>query len=207
MKPSLALFLLLLTPCGFALEYTANNDSWRLAVPEGFHRIALDKDTVIAAFKKDNPADATGRVIILVDLGAPIGREPLEIPPEKKDSLIVSRYAWKSFTVEAVDVVEEMDGVKLLTINAQVPIAPKAIEVKLFGLLAQRAQLQDDMKATLAGLDGNTNWLSGGQRIWLIITGSIKLVFVSVLLSIPIIYVIRKRVRAQKNHAKANLPS
>jgi hypothetical protein len=59
---------------------------------------------------------------------------------------------------------EEVNGVPTVTLNAQVPLKPEAIQVGVVGPAAQEEELRGTLRSVLASLDGETNWLTRRER-------------------------------------------
>ena len=195
MKSATLLLLFLLAPCGFALEVSAPDNSWHLTVPEGFAASPLPPGKVLAAFAKPGADGAVSRAIVLEDLGATLSRKPLDknALPANEATAVLSRAEWKSFPVDVIEVTEPVNGVPWLMLNAHIPLKPKAVQVKVSGPAERQADVRALLTTTLAGLDGETNWLTGGQRIWVLTKGLLQLTLLIALVAAPAVYFTRKK--------------
>jgi hypothetical protein len=111
-------------------------------------------------------ADKKGfeRMVMLQDLGGLIGRE-MPKPSEMPANARVETVPWKSHEVLLVAVREVEAGVASVTLNAQVPLTPKAIQVSVFGPQSDEAQLRQELRAIVASVEGPTNWGETGMAM------------------------------------------
>jgi hypothetical protein len=82
----------------------------------------------------------------------------------RKRGLRTYRERWKSFSLDVIVVKETEGGRAFVTRNVQVPIRPRAVQLKIFGLESRDAEMADLTRTLLASLDGSTDWLTEEQR-------------------------------------------
>ncbi len=140
-----------------------------LALPNGFKPIpdfrsppGVDIRYAFARMGRDGQPDAC---LFIERLGGVIGREPLsEAQVKKLGDARLCHEKWKSFDVDVFVVRETAAGRAYLTRNVQVPIKPRAIQLKIFGPESQDAELASLTRALLTSLDGPSNWLTDADR-------------------------------------------
>lgn len=142
---------------------------FQLSVPEGFVRDVLREqgDTVCAFQRAPGGDQKVGTFIVISRLGGVLGRE--KIDPEEvaamNPQIILSTERWQGFEIDVFRVPKQAEGLQLLTFNAQVPLRPEAVQVSVVGEADRENELRGVLQSVLSNLDGQTNWLSTGQRI------------------------------------------
>ena len=140
-----------------------------LTLPDGFERVfdipSPPGEDFRYVFKRVNP-DGRSTVCVFVErMGGVIGREPLKEEVIKKMGDVGHyREKWKSFDVDVFVVKETEGGFRFVTRNVQIPIKPYAIQLKVFGLESQDAELAELTRTLLASFDGPSNWLTDRER-------------------------------------------
>jgi hypothetical protein len=91
-------------------------------------------------------------------------------------------------------------GVASVTLNAQVPLKPKAIQVTVVGPQSDEAQLRQELRAIVASVEGPTNWSDRGmamsqQRLEKISHGAGRLWVFGCLLVIAVAVALKKLFR------------
>ena len=66
---------------------------------------------------------------------------------------------WQGYDVDAFEFPEEVAGAAFLNYNVQIPLKREAIQLTIFGPAARKAELKRLLNETLAGLQGESNWL------------------------------------------------
>jgi len=139
-----------------------------LILPDGFEPVldmppSPDADIRHAYTRPDS--DGNSAVLVLVQaLRGTIGREQMGEKWRAFGADRVYSEKWKSFEVEVVVSKKDQDGSTVIVRSVQVPIAPRAIQVTVFGDESNDAELADLTKALLASLDGPSNWLTNQSR-------------------------------------------
>lgn len=67
--------------------------------------------------------------------------------------------SWQSFDVQGFEVPETVNGIDAITFNVQIPLKPKAVQIKLFGPITRKEELRALLPQVLDGLKGHSNWL------------------------------------------------
>jgi hypothetical protein len=136
---------------------------FQLTLPEGFHPIPgmQANDRLAHGFVLgDTTDDKPGLFLLIENMHGTLTNErldPAKMPVGLKGRLFTT--TWQGFTVDAFEVPEEVNGVQCITYNVQIPLQKSAIQVKLFGPLERRAELDSYLPVVLAGLEGKSNWI------------------------------------------------
>ena len=160
-----ALFLLCSTHL-FAWTYTNQELGFSAALPDGYSDISsqMKVKALVSQGKMDPSKTGIIEMIAIQDLGAPIGRDDLSKTPGKPENVKFEKTAWKSFSIDLFSVVENVNSISFLTLNAQVPLKPHAIQITVAGPATDEARLRAEMQQIVASVDGPTNWLMDDER-------------------------------------------
>jgi len=151
------------------------NDSelhFTLNLPPGFIRAPQFvgvRPNIVHAFTRGTVAGGTtpGMLILIEKLGGTISREHLtmdKLPPGSKTRIFTTK--WQGFDVDVCEVPEIAGSTPVLTYNAQIPLRSQAIQVKVFGPASRKKELNAILTATVAGLQGESNWVAlGGTQL------------------------------------------
>src|SRR6266581_1431686 len=138
------LMLLLLASASAVQSQVRNAElGYSLALPEGFTDFpaARSQKDIVESWSEATPASAGGPLVLLVArMHGTLSREAMRQEDVPANTQVVS-FKWKGFDVS---------GLKTLTTQAGQP--------------DQAARGQAIMEATLASLEGETNWLTSAER-------------------------------------------
>jgi len=154
----------------FAGETVSNQPlGFRLSVPDGFVQdpTKAQGDIVFAFMRPAAPGDKANSGIMVSRMRGVIGREKIDpkLMATKAPKVTVVTEKWKDFEIEVTRVPEEFGALKVVTFNAQVPLKPEAIQISVVGETARENELRSALRTVLATLEGQTNWLTTGERI------------------------------------------
>ena len=166
------------TSVALAAEIDDRDLSFRLTLPEGFRPFPEGKsfspDTVYSYILGD-PRDNVLDIVVLIErMHGVLGRERLAKKARELGVELIKE-PWGPFTLEVFRIPETLEGVSLLTFNAQVPLRHEAIQLKLTGPAAREQEMRSLLKDLLANLEGDTNWLTDSERVSRLFTGLAKL--------------------------------
>lgn len=71
---------------------------------------------------------------------------------------------WKTFRLPVLETDQAVDDFPVSVFIVQIPLKPRAVQVWAMGRADRREQVERVFRALVAGLDGETNWLSPGER-------------------------------------------
>jgi hypothetical protein len=207
LQKTLALALLVLSTITLIAGETISDPQlgFELTVPDGFIQDpSRAQGDIVYVFKREPAGDQKFETLILVTrLKSYLGREKLD-PKDvaaRSSSVTLTTEKWKDFDIDVFRVPEEMDGMRWLTFNAQVPLKPKAIQIGVAGEAAREEELRMLLRRVLNNLDGPTNWLTNNERSERLATGITKLIIATSVLagvSIGIGLIIWQAVRKTK---------
>jgi hypothetical protein len=134
----------------------------KIQAPLGFRDYpeAKTRESVLQAFISGDPLDAEPDIVLLViDLGGIIGKENLALAAAKKEGVEPVKLKWKSHDIPVVKVSERHDdGLEIMTYNAQVPLVPKAIQIRVAGVKEKEEELEQILRIVLSSIEGESNW-------------------------------------------------
>jgi hypothetical protein len=111
------------------------------------------------AYLKGDPADpAPDLLLALEDLGGTIGQDDLAPLLRQRPEVTLERLPWQGRQIDVMRLPETLDGTAMVTFVAQVPLTPRAVQLRLFGPADREAELRADLLLALAQLAGPTNW-------------------------------------------------
>ena len=139
--------------------------NFTLALPDGFTErpdLLNSSQGIVHAFQYGRTEKGQLPVVLLIqNLGGTIGREhprPGDMPPGFNGKLFTTK--WHQFEVDGFEVPEEVNGTKTITYNVQIPLRNAAVQVKLFGAVDRKDELDSLLPKVLDGLQGESNWNS-----------------------------------------------
>lgn len=186
-------FAVLLLLAQSAQVATSAELGYRFPLPEGFVTFpaAAAQPDVVECWTESAPAAASGALIMCVQrLRGTIGRELMRQQDMPPGSQLV-QYKWKGFDIQGMHTDTAESGTPVVILAAQVPLRPEAIQLIVTGPRDQTDRVASIMTATLASLEGETNWLTSEQRSGRL--GNIAGVGFGIALLVFVIRVWRKR--------------
>ena len=160
--------LLLSLVVGTAAESQVRNAElgYTLTLPQGFTEFpeARSQKEVVDAWTEATPTSPNGALVILVArMRGVLPREAMRQEDVPANTQVVS-FKWKSFDVSGVKTQTSQAGKPVFVLVAQVPLRPEAVQLSVAGPADQQTRGQSIMEATLASLEGETNWLTSSER-------------------------------------------
>src|SRR2546430_16523985 len=161
------LMLLLLASASAVQSQVRNAElGYSLALPEGFTEFpeARAQKDVVDAWSETAPVSANGAMVLLVArMHGSLPREAMRQEDVPANTQVVS-FKWKGFDVSGLKTQASQEGKPVFVLLAQVPLRREAVQLSVAGPADQAARGQAIMEATLASLEGETNWLSSTER-------------------------------------------
>ena len=170
---------------------------YRFPLPAGFadfpEATATNAD-IVQCWSETTPVSASGALILCVQrMHGTIGREGLRPQDVPAGSQLV-HYKWKGFDIDGIRTDTAESGNPIVILAAQLPLRGEAVNLILTGPRDQVARVEGIMSATLAGFEGETNWLTAEQRAGRL--GNIVGVAIGLLLVLTVARILRARRRA-----------
>lgn len=141
--------------------------NYRITVPPGFIEFsearATNPDIVDCWAERPSPAVPPLLVMCVVRMRGVLPREAIKREEVPAGSQLVS-YPWREFQIQGLRTEDAQNGDSVVALVAQVPLRREAIQLTFAGSVGQEVRADSLMRMTLASLDGETNWLTSGQR-------------------------------------------
>lgn len=127
--------------------------------PEG-----LSQKDVVACWTEATPVSDAGAIVLCVQrMRGTLPREAMKQSEVPAPTQVVT-YKWKGFDINGLRTLTEQNGRSVFVLVAQVPLRREAVQLFSGGPADQETRGQEIMMATLATLEGETNWLTAAQR-------------------------------------------
>jgi hypothetical protein len=144
------------------VEHTELGFSLRL--PAGFERVSEEeKSDVVRVYRQTSAEGPLAIVVAIERLRGVLPRVDIEKAPVNPN-VQFSTERWNGFDILVGRVAEDLQGNPAVVLNAQVPLRPEAIQLKLIGPLSEETRLRGLLRDLLSTLQGSTNWLTDDER-------------------------------------------
>lgn len=190
------LLVLFALACGLSAEFVDDSRyNFRATIPPGFqplpsHMPRISESTIHAYYLGDLEDDQPDVVIGFENLGGVIGREKLDessLPPGVRGmDMTFERAQWEEFEIDLMVLRMADNGVDMISLAAQVPLKPEAIQVNIAGPQSQEQQVRGYMRAVLDNMEGESNWLTVEERNARLVEGVGKMI-VAIIVVVAII--------------------
>jgi hypothetical protein len=133
-----------------------------LDIPAGFAEFPAAKEMQRAehVFVKGDTTDRELDLILSVSaMPAALakGRRPPAVAGTRTN-VNLRTFNWRGIEVDGLVVSEVLLGVPFTTLNIQLPILPRAVQISVAGPTARQAELEQITAALLPSIDGPSNW-------------------------------------------------
>jgi hypothetical protein len=139
---------------------------YSLTLPAGFTDFpeARSQKDVVDAWSEATPVSANGAVVMLVArMHGTLPREAMRQEDVPANTQVVG-FKWKAFDLSGLKTLTTQQGKPVFVLVAQVPLRKEAVQLTVAGPADQAARGQAIMEATLASLEGESNWLTSTER-------------------------------------------
>lgn len=149
-----------------AMEYSNRELGFRLRLPDGFEEVTGGGPegamVVRARFNRDK---SLSRLLSIQDLGEVIRQDAnFSRLRGARGNVKREKMSWRDFEVDVFNVTEGDRGLIYVSLNAQVPLKPRAIQVTMSALKTDERALRSEMETLLASIEGPSNWISSNAR-------------------------------------------
>jgi len=143
------------------LQVASNAElGYRFPLPPGFEAFAAGRSQPDVV---DCWTDNVGLVLCVERMHGTLGQEHLKAADLPRGTRL-STQKWKGFDIDVIRTDTVESGSAIIVYAAQVPLRPEAIQLVLAGPTAQAGGAEAILASALAGLEGQTNWLSSSER-------------------------------------------
>jgi len=167
MRVTSAVLLLSLVLATAAESQVRNAElGYTLTLPQGFTEFpeARSQKDVVDAWTEATPTSPDGALVILIArMHGLLPREAMRQQDVPANTQVVS-FKWKSFDVSGFKTQTSHAGKPVFVLVAQLPLRREAVQLSVAGPGDQETRGQPIMEATLASLEGETNWLTASAR-------------------------------------------
>ena len=163
---SAVMLILLVVATAGESQVTNAELGYRLTLPEGFTDFpeARSQKDVVDSWSEARPVSANGALVLLVvRMHGILPREAMRQEDVPAKTQVVT-LKWKGFDVSGLRTQASQEGKPVFVLVAQVPLRPEAVQLSVAGPADQETRGQAIMEATLASLEGETNWLTSTER-------------------------------------------
>jgi len=151
----------LLPTVALLLQIASNAQlGYRFPLPPGFEAFAAGRSQPDVV---DCWTDTTGLVLCVQRMRGTLGQEHLRAADLPRGARL-STLKWKGFDIDVIRTDTVESGSPVVIYAVQVPLRPEAIQLVLAGPSKQAGGAEPILTAILAGLEGQTNWLSSSDR-------------------------------------------
>jgi hypothetical protein len=144
------------------LQEQMSKPRFTITPPPGFAAFppGMQEPNVLYSYVKGDLTDQVPDIVCLVEqLGGTIGQgDDLGAFLASRPDITLLKESWKGYNIDVFRVPQDVQGAEVLTLNAQIPLLPRAIQVKIMGLVEREEELRQDLRAVLNGIDGPSNW-------------------------------------------------
>ncbi len=194
MRVTAAVMFVLLVAASAAQSQVRNAElGYSLTLPPGFTDFpeARAQKDVVDAWTEATPVSANGAMVLLVArMHGALPHEAMRQEEAPANTQVVS-FKWKGFDVSGLKTQASQEGKPVFVLLAQVPLRREAVQLSVAGPADQAARGQAIMEATLASLEGETNWLSSTERAGRL--GKAAGVWISIAVALVAVLAWRKR--------------
>ena len=161
------LMLLLLASASAVQSQVRNAElGYSLTLPEGFTDFpaARSQKDIVDSWSETAPVSAGGPLVLFVArMHGTLSRDAMRQEDVPANTQVVS-FKWKGFDVSGLKTLTTQAGQSVFVLVAQVPLRKEAVQLSVAGPADQEGRGHAIMEATLASLEGETNWLTSSER-------------------------------------------
>lgn len=170
---------------------------FRITIPEGFtaRRDQNKSDQIVTYHRAGLTAGDVGVIVAVDRLRGTIGRERPslgELTKMGQADATIEPGKWRSFDVWIVRQTQDVGGHPLVFFLVQIPLKPEAIQLKVATDAKNEAEARAILGQVLGTVEGETNWLTDGQRSRKLGEGVGRLVVIAMILLVVAFFVVRK---------------
>jgi hypothetical protein len=139
---------------------------YTLTLPEGFTDFpeGRSQKDVVDCWTEARPISANGAMVLCVQrMRGTLPHEEMRQQDVPATTQVVT-FKWKGFDINGLRTVTSQTGKPVFVLVAQVPLRREAVQLVVGGPADQETRAQTLLVATLATLQGETNWLTSSER-------------------------------------------
>lgn len=148
-------------------EYFNRDLAFRMWLPMGFEDVPSQSwpKGALMAKAKFNRDGSLSRLLSVQDLGEVI-RQDADLSRLKRagGNVKLEKMRWREFEVDVFSVTEGDRGMVFVSMNAQVPLKPRGVQVSISGLKTEERAVRQELEKLLESIEGRSNWVSARER-------------------------------------------
>lgn len=148
-------------------EYFNRELEFRMWLPAGFEDVSSQSwpKGALMAKAQFNRDGSLSRLVSVQDLGEVI-RQDADLSRLKRagGNVKLEKMRWRDFEVDVFCVTEGEAGLVFVSLNAQVPLLPRGVQVSISGLKTEERAVRRELEKLLEGINGRSNWVSIAER-------------------------------------------
>jgi hypothetical protein len=138
---------------------------YRFTVPGGFAPFpdGRSQPDIVDCWAEDPTSTGGGIILCVQRLHGVLPREAMrqqDVPAGTQ----LATFKWKGFDIQGLSSQTARGADSIFVLVAQVPLRREAVQLFFSGPVGEGSRGQSLMEATLASLEGETNWLSASDR-------------------------------------------
>lgn len=148
-------------------EYFNRELEFRMWLPAGFEDVPSQSwpKGALMAKARFNRDGSLSRLVSVQDLGEVI-RQDADLSRLKRagGNVKLEKMRWRDFEVDVFSVTEGDRGLVFVSLNAQVPLVPRGVQVSISGLKTEERAVRQELEKLLESINGRSNWVSVKER-------------------------------------------
>lgn len=157
----------LITAALLVVQFGASTElGYRFALPAGFEAFPEGRAQpgIVDCWTESEQASPSGALVLCVQrLGGTLSRGET-MPGQGSGAMRPLTFKWKGFDIGGLRSDTTQAGDPISVLLAQVPLRREAVQLIVAGPRDQAERAQAILEATLATLEGETNWLTDAER-------------------------------------------
>lgn len=148
-------------------EYSNRELGFKARLPDGFEDVSKSSwpDRTLLMKAKFNRDKTVSRLMSIQDLGEVI-RQDANLSRLKRagGNVRQEKMRWREFDLDTFCVTEGDRGMVFVSLNVEVPLRTRGIQVSLSALKTEERALRHEMETLLATIEGPSNWVTSQER-------------------------------------------
>jgi hypothetical protein len=148
-------------------EYSNRELGFKAQLPDGFEDVSRGSwpERTLLMKAKFNRDKTVSRLMSIQDLGEVIRQDAnLSRLKNARGNVRQEKMRWREFEVDVFSVTEGDRGMVFVSLNAEVPLRTRGIQVSLSALKTEERALRHEMETLLATIEGPSNWVTSRER-------------------------------------------
>jgi hypothetical protein len=141
----------------------------QFTVPDGFfpHPKKSQGDVIYSYFRPMSEEQQLATVIVISRMRGIVSQDRFGLTDEAKQNpgAAVLPGTWKQFDIEVARVPGLIEGIKVVSLNAILPLTPEAIQIQVLGEETRENELKQTLRDLLRSMEGSSNWRAAEPQV------------------------------------------